>query len=122
MFGRWNGFKTNVHVDNTPDSQLDSFGSQILASGSTLDPSCNHTITITCLQHLYGTAGYKPSAGTLNQIGITGFLGEFANIADLQLFYANQTPAALGSNFTLITINGSFSLHFFHSLYLIDIR
>ena len=121
MFGRWNDFKTNVHIDKTPDSQFDDIGSRILVSGSALDPSCNHTITITCLQRLYGTAGYTPLAGTSNQIGITGFLGEFANIVDLQLFYANQTPDALGSDFTFIPINGSFLLRLLYSLSLADI-
>ena len=32
--------------------------------------------------------------------------GQFANIHDLQLFYANQQPAAEGSNFTFVSVNG----------------
>ena len=108
MFGSLKDFKTNFHVDDTVEPQLDGFDTPILAtaSGGRLNASCNHTITASCLKQLYGTAGYQPSAGNQNRIGITGFLGQFANIADLQLFYANQTPDALGSSFELISING----------------
>ena len=108
MFGRLKDFKTNFHVDDTAEPQLDGLNARVLAtaSGGELNASCNHTITASCLQQLYGTAGYRPSAGNQNVIGITGYLGQFANMADLQLFYANQTPDALGSNFELISING----------------
>ena len=35
--------------------------------------------------------------------------GQFANINDLQLFYADQRPDAVGSNFTFVSVNGSFT-------------
>lgn len=76
------------------------------ASGGHVDASCNGTITITCLLELYNAVGYTASAKIGNQIGITGYLEQFANIADLQLFFADQRPDALGSSFKLISING----------------
>ncbi|KAF8806309.1 subtilisin-like protein [Phlegmacium glaucopus] len=109
MFGRFKKEKSTVfpvgegaiidHLYTNAAPFVDS------SSGVTVDASCNRTITITCLQQLYNAVGVVPSAAN-NSIGITGYLGQFANIQDLQLFYANQTPVALGSNFTLVSVNG----------------
>jgi tripeptidyl-peptidase I len=76
------------------------------ASGGKVDASCNTTITISCLQQLYNAVGYVPSATNGNQIGITGYLDQFANLQDLQDFYADQRPDALNSSFKFISING----------------
>ncbi|TFK79833.1 tripeptidyl peptidase A [Polyporus arcularius HHB13444] len=76
------------------------------ASGGHVDASCNQTITITCIQQLYNAVGFKPSAKNGNQIGITGYLEQFANIQDLQTFFADQRPDALNSTFKTILING----------------
>lgn len=75
------------------------------ASGGLVDASCNTTITITCLKQLYNAVGFVPSAKG-NKIGITGYLDQFANIADLQMFFADQRPDAVNSTFTFISING----------------
>ena len=40
-------------------------------------------------------------------LGGEGFLEQFANIQDLQTFYADQRPDALNSSFTTILINGT---------------
>lgn len=76
-------------------------------SGAVVDASCNITITINCLQQLYNAVGYVPSARG-NSIGITGYLEQFANIQDLQEFYADQRPDALNSSFNFISVNGLF--------------
>lgn len=34
------------------------------------------------------------------------YLDQFASISDLQLFYADQVPAAINSTFNVISING----------------
>ncbi|KAG6806792.1 hypothetical protein H0H93_002444, partial [Arthromyces matolae] len=73
-------------------------------SGAVVNASCNATITIGCLQQLYSAVGYKPSAKLDNSIGITGYLEQFANIQDLQSFYANQRPDALGSSFKFLSV------------------
>ncbi|KAG6836128.1 hypothetical protein H0H93_011087 [Arthromyces matolae] len=75
--------------------------------GSELDAvpsSCNSTITISCLQNLYNTVNYKPSAKN-NSLGIVGYLEEFANRADLQTFYSKYLRTAIGSNFTTVLVN-----------------
>lgn len=76
------------------------------ASGGTVDASCNQTITITCLQQLYNAVGFVPSANSGNKVAVTGYLDQFANLADLQLFFADERPDAVNSSFTLIEING----------------
>ncbi len=76
------------------------------ASGGHVNASCNFTVTVTCLQELYNAVGYVPSATIGNQIGITAYLEQYANIQDLQSFFAEQRPDAVGSNFTFISING----------------
>ena len=77
------------------------------ASGGHVDASCNKTITITCIQQLYNAVGFAPDVKHGNEIGITGYLEQFANIADLQTFYADQRPDALNSSFTTVLINGA---------------
>lgn len=81
-----------------------------------MDASCNTTITISCLKELYNAVGFKPSATNGNKIGLTGYLEQFANIADLQSFYADQVPAAVNTSFTFVSVNGNkiFNLIYFH--------
>lgn len=77
------------------------------ASGTTVDLSCNKTVTIKCLQQLYNAVGYVPkSTGGENSIGVTGFLEQYANIEDLNTFYADQVPQAVGTSFEFISVNG----------------
>ncbi|TFK66565.1 tripeptidyl peptidase A [Pluteus cervinus] len=76
------------------------------ATGLVVDASCNDTITVPCLAQLYNSTGYIPSARPDNAIGITGYLGEYANTADLQQFYAEQRPDAVNSSFKFISVNG----------------
>ncbi|KAI0316450.1 tripeptidyl peptidase A [Amylostereum chailletii] len=80
---------------------------KIPGSDVEVDPSCNTTITITCLKQLYSAVGFNSSATNGNQIiGITGYLEQFANFDDLQLFFANQRPDALNSSFNVVLVNG----------------
>jgi tripeptidyl-peptidase I len=74
-------------------------------SGVTVDASCNHRITISCLQQLYNFTGFNPSSGC-NSIGITGYLEQYANFQDLQSFYKDQRPDAVNSSFKFVSVNG----------------
>ncbi|PAV21239.1 tripeptidyl peptidase A [Pyrrhoderma noxium] len=78
----------------------------VLPNGIAVDASCNETVTISCLKELYNVGKFNASAKVGNKIGITGYLEQFANIADLQLFYADQRPDAVNSTFEFISING----------------
>lgn len=70
-----------------------------------MDPACNVSITINCLKQLYNIGNFTPSAAG-NSIGITGYLEQYANDADLQSFYADQVPQAVGSSFEVISVKG----------------
>ena len=74
----------------------------------TIDASCNNTITVSCLKQLYNAVDYVPQAADKNAIALTGYLGQFANFADLQNFYAVQVPAAVNTSFDVVLINGLF--------------
>ncbi|KAI0682616.1 tripeptidyl peptidase A [Earliella scabrosa] len=112
MFSRMKSLKTTFHVNPTalttaPVAAADAPAIKVpSAFGGQVDASCNTTITISCLQQLYNAVGFKPAADNGNQIGITGYLEEFANIQDLQSFYADQLPAALNTSFETVLING----------------
>jgi len=109
-FGRFKQHKSTV-VPAGPDAVIAKPDPNVpgvvdAVSGVTVDASCNTTITISCLQQLYNAVGVLPSATIGNSIAVTAYLGQFANIADLQLFYKDQVPAAVGTNFTLVSVDG----------------
>jgi len=77
------------------------------SSPSAVDPSCSTTITPTCLLQLYNATQYTvQSAKKGNQIAIASYLGQFANIKDLEKFYQLLRPEAVGTNFTVVSVNG----------------
>ncbi|KAJ7129263.1 peptidase S8/S53 domain-containing protein [Mycena epipterygia] len=71
-----------------------------------VDPSCATRITLTCIMQLYNAVGYKPRATKKNEIGITGFLEQYANKRDLTSFYRQQLPAAVNSTFKSVSVHG----------------
>jgi len=76
-------------------------------SGLSVDLSCNETVTVKCLQQLYNSVGYLPKIPKeKNRIGVTGFLEQYANVEDLNTFYADQVPQAVGTSFDFISVNG----------------
>ncbi|EKM79916.1 hypothetical protein AGABI1DRAFT_72616 [Agaricus bisporus var. burnettii JB137-S8] len=113
IFARWSKMKATFHLDKDifeeiPIAKFVSSTSQDLglADGVTVvDPSCNATVTIRCLQQLYKTGNYKPRASEKNSIGISSYLEEFVNEQDLKTFYLEQRPDAINSTFTFISVN-----------------
>lgn len=99
-------FRWSSHQETAPPSNDSKI---TLPNGVSVDASCNTTVTITCLKELYSAVGFNTSATNGNQIGITGYLEQFANIADLQLFYADQRPDALNTSFKFISVNGTWT-------------
>lgn len=108
MFSRLRKQKTTFRW-STPhnESTLPDAPRIVLPNGIAVDASCNETVTISCLKELYNVGKFNASAKVGNKIGITGYLEQFANIADLQLFYADQRPDAVNSTFEFISINGN---------------
>ncbi len=91
----------NFDLGNTADvAKLD-------AETDYVDPACNVSITVSCLKQLYNAVGFVPSGRNKNStIGITAYLEQNANKADLQLFYHDQVPQAVGSTFDFIPVKG----------------
>ncbi|TFY50202.1 hypothetical protein EVG20_g11659, partial [Dentipellis fragilis] len=81
---------------------------QIQAEGqpSGIPDSCKTIITPACLRVLYNSAWYVPKAADKNKLGITGYLDNYANFADLQTFYQKLAPPYVGNNFTVVDVNG----------------
>lgn len=102
LFGRFKPQKSNVVYLGEAAQELEA---PQATSSSGVSASCNLTITVSCLQQIYNTVGYKPTAKN-NSIGITGYLAQFANFKDLESFYAEQVPAAKGSSFKVVSVNG----------------
>ncbi|KAJ7937053.1 subtilisin-like protein [Mycena leptocephala] len=111
MFGTFKKLKSTIHSVSEIDAQVESQKQPPivdLTTGVTVDASCNTTITVTCLKEIYNAVNYTPSAHVGNSVGITGYLEENANRADLQTFYVDQVPAAaaVNSTFKFISVVG----------------
>ncbi|KAK0230450.1 tripeptidyl peptidase A [Armillaria fumosa] len=107
IFSRMKGFRSTIHGLNDPLPPANFNGTTAdLGSGTTIDNSCKYAITLNCLKQLYNAATYNATNQSTNGIGITGYLEEYANYQDLQLFYREQLPDAQGSGFQVVSING----------------
>lgn len=106
--------KTTLHIDKDTFEEVPVAGfisgnppnSGSADSATAVDPSCNATVTIRCLQQLYKTGNYKQQATQKNSIAISSYLEEFVNKEDLQAFYIDQRPDAVNSSFNLISVKG----------------
>ncbi|KAF8523792.1 subtilisin-like protein [Hysterangium stoloniferum] len=102
MFGRLKKMKaTSFLQPPVKDEGPDEF------SGLAVPPTtCNTKITPSCLRTLYNTINYVPAATNVNKLGVAGYLGEFANNADLQTFFQKFRTDAVGGTFTTVQVNG----------------
>ncbi|KAH7905839.1 peptidase S8/S53 domain-containing protein [Hygrophoropsis aurantiaca] len=107
MFARFKAFESTLHWAGVASATPSTASGTITGpAGNQVDASCNATITLTCLWQLYNSVGYNTSATNGNKLGLTGYLNQYANIDDLQMFFADQNPAAYGSNFTFVSVDG----------------
>ncbi|KAJ3274902.1 hypothetical protein HDV01_001766 [Terramyces sp. JEL0728] len=68
--------------------------------------TCSGGVTPTCLNTLYNLGGYQPTSAS-SIVGVTGYLGEYANQADLSKFIKKYNPSASSSyTFSTVLING----------------
>ncbi|EPS93872.1 hypothetical protein FOMPIDRAFT_1135359 [Fomitopsis schrenkii] len=80
------------------------------AGGQAVAASCDQVVTPTCLQTLYGIPA-TAATNQDNQLAVSGFIEQFANGNDLQLFLANlRTDADSATKFTLQTLDGGQNL------------
>ncbi|TFK32816.1 family S53 protease-like protein [Crucibulum laeve] len=74
--------------------------------GRAVPASCATTVTPACLQALYGIPTTKATQSS-NVLGVSGFIDQFANQADLTTFLKNLRPdLASTTKFTLEEIDG----------------
>ena len=69
--------------------------------------NCSDIITPTCLRILYKTGGYVPQARGRNQLGITGYLGQYVSRSDLKEFMIRFRPDAVRSQVEIVNVNGT---------------
>lgn len=75
-------------------------------SSDAVPASCSTTITPACLQALYGIPT-TPATITSNTLGVSGYIGQFANQADLKTFLTLLRPDINpNTGFTLETLDG----------------
>ncbi len=74
--------------------------------GTPIPPICSSTITPTCLRLLYKTWAYQPQATWKNQLGITGYLEQYASQSDLTEFLTRFRLDAALARFSDVTVNG----------------
>ena len=110
MFSRFKPQRSSISfIDDSDNATIPTITSGVAltnSDGSMVDPSCNKTVTISCVKQIYNAVGYNTSKSNGNHIGITGYLEQYANEADLQLFYRDQRPDAVGSSFNFVSIKG----------------
>jgi tripeptidyl-peptidase-1 len=108
VFLRTKGHRSTLRFSPSAQVPPSSADAKIVIPGSakSVDAGCNSTITVSCLKQLYNIADYIPQATHENAIAVTGYLGEFANFADLRQFYADQVPDATNTSFDVVLVNG----------------
>jgi hypothetical protein len=120
----WEGL--GITVDISTSSTPATPAAANYTNGTLTDPytgvNCSHTVTISCLRTMYNVTGYVPQATNTNKIGITGYLGQFANKADLQSFYKAELPAAVNSSFQTVLVNGGCTQRWASCLYMFGSR
>lgn len=108
LFSSWKGMRSTIFWDDSQEhAKALPAPYHNPSTGTTVDPACNVSITVSCLKQLYNIpSNYKPKAAKKGSIAITSYLEQYANIADLQSFYADQVPEAVNSTFNLISVKG----------------
>ncbi|KAJ7048741.1 family S53 protease-like protein [Mycena amicta] len=95
---KFTAIKTKREVDH--DARM------VELNGRAVPASCATTITPTCLQAIYGiptTAATQSS----NKLGVSGFIEQFANSADLKQFLGDfRKDVSSSTTFTLQTLDG----------------
>jgi tripeptidyl-peptidase-1 len=92
-FGQWGSQKgTMLQPVQAPPEQLSS--------------GCDKAITPRCLRDLYGIDDTVNKQDRRNQLGISGYLEQYARYADLEEFLNRYAPNQTNANFSVVSING----------------
>ncbi|KIM58255.1 hypothetical protein SCLCIDRAFT_28167 [Scleroderma citrinum Foug A] len=109
MFSRFKGLEiaTHLSMEARALSVPTDSGTITGPAGNPVDSSCNTTLVPSCIRQLYNGVDYNTFATNGNNIAVSGFFTNYANVKDLQDSYAAVSPAVYGSNFTFLGINGA---------------
>ncbi|EEH18271.1 hypothetical protein PABG_00834 [Paracoccidioides brasiliensis Pb03] len=80
-----------------------------LASDNSTDggaENCTTRNTPSCLRKLYNFEDCKVANEVANKVGVSGYLEQYAQYKDLEKFLTTYVPDAVGSNFSVQSING----------------
>ncbi|SAM86247.1 related to Tripeptidyl-peptidase I precursor [Ustilago bromivora] len=97
-----------VQIEELPDVVTNLVSNLQKAAGDSTPAACNPgRVTSLCLRTFYKTVNYVPKAANKFKVGISGFLGEYANFADFSGYLGEQRSDAVaaGYNFTVQSIN-----------------
>jgi tripeptidyl-peptidase-1 len=75
---------------------------------SAVNATCNNQITPQCLKDLYNFSDFKADPTVSVLLGVNGFLEQYARFKDFAQFAQLYAPAAVGSNFTWTSVNGTY--------------
>ncbi|KZT24082.1 subtilisin-like protein [Neolentinus lepideus HHB14362 ss-1] len=108
MFDRMKAMRATYMLDATLSPVGEANGATVKGpAGQDIPLSCNTTVTPACLQVLYSTEGYVPQAAEKgNKIGVAGYLEQYVSFADLQTFFTQFRPDAMGTNVTVVSVDG----------------
>ncbi len=67
---------------------------------------CNTTVTPDCLRGLYQIDDFLADPDVGNSLGISGYLEQYAQYAELQRFVKEYAKYAINSSFSVVSING----------------
>jgi tripeptidyl-peptidase I len=73
---------------------------------------CNTTITPDCLRGLYQFDDFLAEPDSRNSLGISGYLNQYAQYAELRRFINEYSPYAQGANFSVVSISGGLNTQF----------
>ncbi|KAH9218824.1 peptidase S8/S53 domain-containing protein [Leptodontidium sp. 2 PMI_412] len=68
--------------------------------------ACNATITPACLRALYNIGDYSTNPAVNSQLGVCGYLNQYAKYNALDTFLKKYAPYAVTQNFSYALING----------------
>jgi tripeptidyl-peptidase-1 len=77
-----------THFVQTAASDVQESNQGESISTTTPAPSCNSTITPSCLRTLYNTMNYTVASSSTNKLGVAGYLQQYANRVDLQVGFS----------------------------------
>ena len=102
--------QTSKLVSNGPklpngDLELQE-ASSTFVPGTPVPPRCSSAITPTCLRMLYNTLTYTPKSTSINKLGVTGYLQQFASESDTTTFLTRFRRDAALAQFSVVTVNG----------------